>query len=728
MQMKKRYYILGGLSLLLFILFFSLSTLVKNWVINNSEKLIGRKVQIGELHFNYARVALQVKELVVYETNKVDSFISFQELYINFNPWMLTSNEYNFSEIRLVTPKISVIQDNNVFNFTSMIPPKDSTEAEVDTTESKKILKFTIHNLLLDNGEVKYANIQKKSDVKLNKLRLNLPLLAWDNEKSNMGVEFLLGEKGRVNINGTVDNINQKYQINLKTDSIDIQMATNYLKDYLEVTSVNGFLGTDLKIVGDMSDLLNIAINGTSSVSKFELTDGDSNKIMALDKLSVNIAEINLKDSRFNFSKIEVSEPSVVFVHNRNQSNFEKLLAPLRKDTVAATPDTDTSSSGVNTTYRVDTLKIISGKVDLTDNTLNRKFEYTLNNLNVTMTGLSQNATQIPVTFDMLLNKGGELRGKTTWSMVEPLSLKLDASIKRMNLLSFSPYSEFFIASPMNQGWFNYDISVTMAPTNLVNSNTILVDELEFGKRTNDATATKVPVRLGLYLMKDVNDQIKIDLPITGNPSDPEFRLGKIIWKTFGNLMYKVAASPFMALADLAGTNPESLEKLPFEYGQDSLTVSQREKLTQLATILKKKPDLLLTLTQTTNPELEKLQLAIIQAKRDYLNILATDSTAKMVEFADLKTNDAKFIDFIRKSVPAVDSIGFEKACRLRADAASIELQFVDIVAKRNAIIEQFFIQEQGLTLESVNATTADLPNLPQELQIPQYKIEVSIK
>ncbi|MBP8851113.1 MAG: hypothetical protein KBG80_11225, partial [Breznakibacter sp.] len=82
--MKKRYYILGGLSLLLFILFFSLSTLVKNWVINNSEKLIGRKVQIGELHFNYARVALQVKELVVYETNKVDSFISFQELYINF--------------------------------------------------------------------------------------------------------------------------------------------------------------------------------------------------------------------------------------------------------------------------------------------------------------------------------------------------------------------------------------------------------------------------------------------------------------------------------------------------------------------------------------------------------------------------------------------------------------------------------------------------------------------
>lgn len=151
-----------------------------------------------------------------------------------------------------------------------MIPPKDSTEAEVDTTESKKILKFTIHNLLLDNGEVKYANIQKKSDVKLNKLRLNLPLLAWDNEKSNMGVEFLLGEKGRVNINGTVDNINQKYQIDLKTDSIDIQMATNYLKDYLEVTSVNGF-GTDLKIVGDMSDLLNIAINGTSSVSKFEL-------------------------------------------------------------------------------------------------------------------------------------------------------------------------------------------------------------------------------------------------------------------------------------------------------------------------------------------------------------------------------------------------------------------------------------------------------------------------
>ena len=102
-----------------------------------------------------------------------------------------------------------------------------------------------------------------------------------------------------------------------------------------------------------------------------------------------------------------------------------------------------------------------------------------------------------------------------------------------------------------------------MSKTNLLNQNTIKVDELEFGKRTKDTTAVKAPVRLGLYLMKDAKDVIAFDLPVEGNPSDPKFKLGKIIWRTFTNLLVKVATSPFRALAGLAGTNPESLEKTP---------------------------------------------------------------------------------------------------------------------------------------------------------------------
>jgi len=294
--------------------------------------------------------------------------------------------------------------------------------------------------------------------------------------------------------------------------------------------------------------------------------------------------------------------------------------------------------------------------------------------------------------------------------------------------MSFSPYTEYYVASPIKQGWFNYELGLKMSATMLKNTNKVKVEELEFGKRTKDTTAMKVPVRLGLYLMKDANDLIAFDIPVEGNPSEPKFKLGKIIWKTFANLMVKTALSPFKALGGLAGTNPESLDKLPFTFGQDSLDKAQRDELSQLAGILKKKPDLVLTLTQTTDEEKEKSEIAIQLTKSEYLAVQAADTTATKIKVGEIKNDDANLLAFIRKTVPTVDSLGIEKACEKIVDAGRIESRFQAILTERNRLVNDFLTVNQGIPAESIQVSTADLKNLPQELKIPQFKIEVSIK
>jgi len=297
-----------------------------------------------------------------------------------------------------------------------------------------------------------------------------------------------------------------------------------------------------------------------------------------------------------------------------------------------------------------------------------------------------------------------------------------------MDLMSFSPYSEYYVASPITQGWFNYDLGLKMSTTKLDNTNNVKVDELKFGKRTKDTTAMKVPVRLALYLMKDVNDQIKIDLPVSGNPSEPKFKLGKIIWKTFANLMVKTALSPFKALAGLAGTSPESLEKLPLAFAQDSLNQIQRDELSKLATIIKKKPDLVVTLTQTTDPDKEKSQLAVLLTKKEFLATQLADTVKLKPNPYELQDNDPNLLAYIRKTIPAVDTIGVEKACQRRLDANLIETRFQTLLEQRNHAVANFLTQSQGIPSESVQVSTADLKNIPQELRVPQFKIEVSIK
>ncbi|MFA5326773.1 MAG: DUF748 domain-containing protein [Prolixibacteraceae bacterium] len=724
-RIKKRYIFSGVFLVLIFLVLFFLSAITKNWLVKNSEKFIGRKLEIGELHFNYAKVAVQVKNLALYEDNKTDKFLSFNELYINFYPWNLLSDEYSFSEIRLVNPIVQVVQNGEKFNFDSLVPKEDSTAVK-DTAQANP-LKFTIRNITLADGKLEYSDLQKKNQLEMKNLNLNLPLIAWNNERSDMGLDFQMGEKGHVTVQAVVDNLKKKYQINLTTENVDLHPATNYLTDYFDIQSLNGFLNSDLKIVGDMNEVINISINGSGSISDFSALDGQSENILSSPKLSVSVKDINLKTFHFGFGKIEINEPHLLFVRNKEMTNLERFLQPYFRGDSASSVSVSGSPEEPSVTYSIDTLKIDNGLVSIADNTLNRPFIYELSDLNMTMAGLTESADRIPVEFSTKLNNKGILSGKTVWSMTDPMNLEMDAKIKRMDLLSFSPYMEYYVASPVTQGWFNYDLGLKMSKTRLTNTNKVKVDELEFGKRTKDTSAMKVPVRLALYLMKDAKDQIKFDLPVSGNPSEPKFKLGKIIWKTFANLMVKTAASPFKALGSLAGTNPETLNKLPFQFAVDSLDQAQRNELTKLADILKKKPALILTFEQSTDPDHEKKQLAVNLAKADFISSQAIDSI-HIGSISDMKDDDPNLLAFVRKTVPEVDSLGLETACSRLIDKGRIETRFQAILQQRNQLVNDFLTKGQGIPAESVQVETADLKNLPQELRIPQFKIEVSIK
>lgn len=724
-RIKKRYFVLGFLSLFVFVILFFLSTFTKNYLVKNSEKLIGRRLEIGELHFNYARIALQVKDFTLFEDNKTDSFISFNELYINFDPWKLLNREYSFSEIRLSNPKIQIVQTGSKFNFDSLKPKPDSIPSK-DTTKNE-ILKFLIRNIQLTDGQINYSDIQKKSSLEMKNLDLNLPLIAWNNDKSNLGVNFRMGKNGKVNIQATVDNLKKKYQIDLTTQDIELQPITEYLKDYIDVQSINGLLTSKLKIYGEMNDVINVSLSGKGTLSDFSMIDGQSEKIISAPKVSVSIRNINLKKFHFGFGTIEAEQPNLLVVRDKKMTNLERLFLPyFRNDSIAAaSAPAPVDVTPVN--YSIDTIQVNNGWISISDKTLNRPFNYELNDLNVKMTGLTESAERIPVEFSAKLNKKGELKGTTVWSMADFKNIEMDLKVKRMELLSFSPYSEYYVASPITQGWFNYNLHLKMTAKSLDNLNGVKVDELEFGKRTKDTTAMKVPVRLGLYLMKDAKDQIKFDLPVTGNPSEPKFRLGKIIWKTFANLMVKTALSPFNAIAGLAGANPESMDKLPFTFAQDSLNQAQRDELTKLATIMKMKPKLILEFTQSTDPEKEKNLLAIQLTKEEFLAAQNSDPNASKVTTSALKDDDPNLLSFIRKSVPTLDSIGLEKACVKHLDAGKIETRFQTVLDKRNELVRDFLIKSQGIPSESVQVETADLKNLPEELKIPQFKIEVSI-
>tara|TARA_R110001583_G_scaffold123940_1_gene275398 strand:- start:13465 stop:15645 length:2181 start_codon:yes stop_codon:yes gene_type:complete len=723
-KLSKRKKILIAVLSFIFILFFFLSSLVKYWVVKNSEELVGRKLEISELHFNYAQVALGIKGFNLFEADKTNTFVAFNELHVNFSPWYLITGEYAFSEIYLDGLNVSVIQDSLGFNFDSMILKQDSI---VEEPSGKQDLKFSIKNIQFKNGSVRYIDEVKKNTIAFDKIDLALPLLAWNNQKSEMGVDFAMGDKGRVQVSADIDHAKNAYAIDLASQSIDLEPIRAYLTDYIDISAISGQLNTTIHLQGSLNKPMNLIVSGHTNVLDFEMKDGADKKLFAAKKLDIDLDSLNVGTAHYEIGAIQVDSPEIYASLDKESSNFERMLAPYMKADSLAQDTLQVEVDSSSFFYQVKSITVSNGLVNFTDNTLNRPFVYDLTNIAITMGTLSEQVDSIPLSYSMNLHGAGRSEGEGTFSLKDLSSVNFKNKLENLDMMSFSPYTEFYIARPITQGAFNYKTSFAMTMTQLKNENHIHISELDFGKKTKDKNTVKAPVRLALHLLKDKDDQIDFKLPVSGNPSDPNFRVGKIIWKTVMNFLIKTASQPFNILGNLAGGDPESIKSIPFHFLQDSLDATQKKNLRKIATILTKKDELSFAFVQETNLKKEKEFLALNSSIRTYC-------TSKSISFPDITADQMvvwarENIDFITYLNPnSEEGVSFASICIDKVGKLELDSMFMDLLKTRNTVLNTFMKDSLALDEASFKVKTADLRNMPEQLKSPNYRVEVSLK
>ncbi|HPB25513.1 MAG TPA: DUF748 domain-containing protein [Bacteroidales bacterium] len=725
-KIKKRYIILGSIALLIFLLLFFLSSIVKWYVVKNSEDLIGRKVDIAGLHINYFKWTVKIEDFTMYELNKKDTFVNFQELFVNFDPWNLLHKEIAFSEIRLDKPWVSIVYADSVFNFNDFLAPGDTTAADtIPEEESSDTLKYTVKNFSINGGYISYEDKSLDTKTELKNLGVKVPEISWNSKQSDLGVEFLLGEGGEVAVDGSLNQAAGKYSVSLKTNNIDITPFAGYTRPFLDANINSGQLYTNLKVDGELENFLNIVVTGEAGIKNLSVTELDNKPFCSFKDIYVRMDSLDIGKSNFCIDKVLLDEPNIVAVLERGNTNIQRILAPILNDT-AASADTTTDTTVMH--YSIDSLVIRGGNINFSDLTLNRPFNFDIQNLNVGLTGFSDQATGIPVDFSMNLNGPGTFKGKGTVDMVNTSNIIFKGTIANLNLVTFSPYSEYFLARPITRGTFNYDCTLKMTPNLLDNLNNLKLAQLEFGKKTKDTSAYKLPVALALYIIKDREGNIKIDLPVSGKPSDPSFKLRKIIWKTLEEFLLKAISEPFEAIGKLFGANPESIKQIPFEYLQDSLTENQRGKLDKIAEIIAKKSELSYTFVQTTDPGEEKAMIAVQEAKQLFVAKTVqpgTDPASIKIAASKVVDADPAFLLFV--GIEGEDHGNLNSRCMQLVGSEKVEGLFNNLIQKRQDLIKGY-LGTKELPQGSVAFKIADFSNMPEEMKSPKAIIELNVK
>jgi hypothetical protein len=182
--------------------------------------------------------------------------------------------------------------------------------------------------------------------------------------------------------------------------------------------------------------------------------------------------------------------------------------------------------------------------------------------------------------------------------LIQKQFLDLNLSFKDIELTRFSSYSAKFIGYEIKKGKLVLDLNYKLDNNILLARNRLFLDQFTLGKKVDSKDATTLPVPLAISLLKNAQGQIDLDVPITGNLDDPEFKLSNAFFEVFGNLIMKVVTAPFKILGAMFGGG-EELGFVNFAHGSDSISDKAIEKLDTLIEILDQKKSLKLEIQGT---------------------------------------------------------------------------------------------------------------------------------
>jgi Domain of Unknown Function (DUF748) len=470
--------------------------------------------------------------------------------------------------------------------------------------------------------------------------------------KMQIDADVTINKSGRLLSKGDLQLEPLNTQLTVELKDFDLPVMQPYITHAADLTLHSGQLGVkgDLTYSATPETATPITFNGDVRVANLRTTDKLVNEdFVKWRDLAVSGIDFSLNPDKLNIERIVARQPYARFVIAEDTSlNVTQVLrmqsdepeadatgedASARKESkseraaagkksrkaeqkVAQTP---TKTSGSPTfPSRIRSIQFIDGSANFADYSIEPDFATGILELNGTVTGLSSDpASRAKVKLDGKVDKYApvDITGEVNLLSATAYT-DLAMNFRNMELTTFNPYSGKFAGYNISKGKLSTELHYLVQDRKLDAKHHIIVDNLEFGAKTDSKDAAPIPLKLAIALLKDRSGIIDVSLPVTGTLDDPEFRLGPIIWKAILGLLTKIVTAPFAALGALFGAG-EELAYIDFSPGSAALPPEAAQKLNTVAKALIERPQLRLSvpLTVVAAADTEALANAALAAK-----------------------------------------------------------------------------------------------------------------
>jgi len=742
--------ILISVFVLLLAVFFAISPIAKYVIEKNSVEWTGRKITMKHLFINLWKMNVTVKDLKVYENKSNNVFFSAGKIFTDISVLPMLKGEFRINTIQIHAPNVVIEQTGDHFNFDDLVTRFTAVDsAEKEPEAPSKPTKYQLEKMEITGGTITYRDKLMNTEVVLQKFKLGCPLLVWNSQILKAATEFTFKSGGAVNARLTLNLDSLSYNLSANIKKLDLRLLKPYLKDYVKTSYFGGLLSSNLLIKGDFDVPEAVALKGDISLADFRIDDAAKVTVASWKDFDIAIDSLDVAGNIYDFGEISLNNPYLLFEYYEKSDNFTNMMVPsgtVDSDTAVAVDEVDYSNpftimvgyvkeiskDYVISNYTANDVVMHNGHVVYKDYTLEDKFVYDLENLELSSGQISSKSDS--VTFDMscLANRSGKLNAHLAFDPRDYMNMSINYNIEKMRISDFNPYSKFYVAHAFVEGLLFYQSTNTIHNGQLKSTNVMSIKKIEITKKIKGVGLYELPLRLAIAILRDRKGNIDLNVPVEGDLKDPTYKLGKIIWQIVKNLVVKAATAPFDLFAKAFGGSEEDIKYVRFDYLQKQFEGRQMKSLDMISKALLEKPELKVALVQVASHDSEKELLALSLAKGIYYkkNILPSPKDSLDANdykaIAGISNLDSLFNIWLNQQFLPEDVSGMpsQLKCRKLIGDQVLGQEVGMLFATRNKMILDYFVKEKQLDSTRIKITNTTDEKSAEFESTPRFTVE----
>ncbi|HEX8908005.1 MAG TPA: DUF748 domain-containing protein, partial [Anaeromyxobacteraceae bacterium] len=412
--------------------------------------------------------------------------------------------------------------------------------------------------------------------------------------------------RGRLAVKGPIQPFASKGTLDIDAADLDLLPLEPYLEPDLVARLTGGRAGARAKVAFDASGAApRWTFAGDVRLDALSVTEKGNEDLLRWRALEVTGIDAASTPPRASVRLVRLVEPRLkayIWEDGTTSAARARRVPPAATATAAARARP--APAGPPWRTAIGAVQIVRGRATFVDRSVTPAAIVNVTGADAKVTSLSSDP-RVRSNVDVRLEVEGASPIRVAGTL-NPLQKEaytdLVVASQGVDLSPLGPYSGKFLGYGIQKGKLDLDLRYKIQNRALAATNVVKVNQFTLGDETHSPEATKIPVRLALALLQDRSGVILLDVPIEGKLDDPDFHLGKVIWRAILNVLVKVATSPFAALSSLVGGGDHAdLSLVEFAPGTAEPLPAARERFALLAKSLAQRPALGLELEGSTD-------------------------------------------------------------------------------------------------------------------------------